>query len=179
MKNNNENGQNHYCHFVLTLQNRYINGTPPLFTLCMYSYFLKSWSNGNQCLSQLKLWVRISLMARFRCTTLCGKVCQWLATGRWFSPATPVFPFNKTDSHDITDILLKVALSTITLTHFMKKVLEICLRRGLLVLMWYIEIYSSINGTAEGLVCTASVVDCTRQAIETMLYFFYPGWHRD
>jgi hypothetical protein len=23
-------------------------------------------------------------------TTLCDKVCQWLATGRWFSPGTPV-----------------------------------------------------------------------------------------
>jgi hypothetical protein len=31
-------------------------------------------------------------------------VCQWLATGRWFSP---VFHTNKTDRHDITEILLK------------------------------------------------------------------------
>jgi len=23
-------------------------------------------------------------------TTLCDQVCQWLATGRWLSPATPV-----------------------------------------------------------------------------------------
>jgi hypothetical protein len=23
-------------------------------------------------------------------TTLCDKVCQWLATGQWFSPDTPV-----------------------------------------------------------------------------------------
>jgi hypothetical protein len=38
----------------------------------------------NQCLSPLMLWVRISIRAR--CTTLCEKVCQWLATGRWFSP---------------------------------------------------------------------------------------------
>jgi hypothetical protein len=29
------------------------------------------------------LWVRISI--RTKCTTLCDKVCQWLATGRWFS----------------------------------------------------------------------------------------------
>ena len=28
-------------------------------------------------------------------TTLCEKVCQWLATGRWFSPGTPVFSTNK------------------------------------------------------------------------------------
>jgi hypothetical protein len=45
--------------------------------------------------------------------TLCDKVCQWLATGRWFSPGTPVSSTNKTDRHDIAEILLKVALSTI------------------------------------------------------------------
>ena len=46
-------------------------------------------------------------------TTLCDKVCQWLATCRWFSVGTPVIHTNKTDRHDITEILLKVALNTI------------------------------------------------------------------
>jgi hypothetical protein len=27
-------------------------------------------------------------------TTLCGKVCQWLAAGRWFSPGTSVSSTN-------------------------------------------------------------------------------------
>jgi hypothetical protein len=49
--------------------------------------------------------------------TFYGKVCQSLAAGRWFSPGTPVSSFNKTDLHDTTEILLKVALDTITLTH--------------------------------------------------------------
>jgi hypothetical protein len=40
------------------------------------------------------------------------EVCQWLATGRWFSLGTPVSSNNKTDHHDITDILLKVLLNT-------------------------------------------------------------------
>ena len=31
--------------------------------------------------------------------------CQWLATGQWFSPGTPVSSTNKTDCHDITEIL--------------------------------------------------------------------------
>jgi len=44
-------------------------------------------------------------------TTLCDKICQWL--GQWFSPGTPVSSTNKTGRHDITDILLKVALNTI------------------------------------------------------------------
>ena len=74
------------------------------------------WSYGswiylcNQCLSPL-MWVRISI--RSSCTTLCDKVCQWLATGRWFSPGPSVSSTNKTDCHDITEILLKVALNTI------------------------------------------------------------------
>ena len=45
--------------------------------------------------------------------TLCDKVCQWLATGRWFSRGTPMSSTNKTDRHDITEILLKVTLSNI------------------------------------------------------------------
>ena len=61
------------------------------------------------------LWVRI--LIRERCTTLCDKVCQWLATGRWFSLGPPVSSINKTDCHDITEILLKVALNTIKQTN--------------------------------------------------------------
>jgi hypothetical protein len=60
------------------------------------------------------LWVRISIRAS--CTTLCDKVYQWLATGRWFSSDPPVSSTNKTNRHDITEILLKVALNTIKQT---------------------------------------------------------------
>ena len=34
-----------------------------------------------------------------------------LATGRWSSPRTPTFHINKTDLDDITEILLRGALS--------------------------------------------------------------------
>jgi hypothetical protein len=44
---------------------------------------------------------------------LSNKVCQCIAAGRWFSPGTPVSPTNKTDRHDITEILLNVLLNTI------------------------------------------------------------------
>ena len=47
-------------------------------------------------------------------TTLYDKVCQRLAAGRWFYMGTSVST-KKTDRHDITEILLKVALNTITL----------------------------------------------------------------
>ena len=56
------------------------------------------------------LWVRISIRAR--CTTLCDKVWQWLVTGQWFSLGAPVSSTNKIEHHDITEILLKVALNT-------------------------------------------------------------------
>ena len=68
----------------------------------------------NQCLSPLTLRVRISLKRDAFDSTLCDKVCQWLVT----DPGTPVSSTNKTDRHDITAILLKVALSTINLNIF-------------------------------------------------------------
>ena len=42
----------------------------------------------------------------------------WLATGQWFSL---VSGNNKSDRHDITEILLKMALNNITLTQFRSK----------------------------------------------------------
>ena len=48
-------------------------------------------------------------------TTLCDKICLWLAAVRWFYPGTTPSTINKTDLHDITEILLKLALNTITL----------------------------------------------------------------
>jgi hypothetical protein len=56
-----------------------------------------------------KLWAVLD-------TTVCDKVCQWLATGWWCSAGTPVSSINKPDSHDITEILLKVAFNTISQT---------------------------------------------------------------
>ena len=46
-------------------------------------------------------------------TTLCDIVCQWLVTGQWFSMGTLASSTIKTDYHDITEIVLKVALNTI------------------------------------------------------------------
>ena len=76
---------------------------------CIYNYLC------NWCLSPLMLLVQLLLKARS--TTLCDKVSQWLGAGRWFFPGPPVSSTNKTDRHDITEILLKVALSTINPTN--------------------------------------------------------------
>ena len=78
---------------------------------CLWSYGI--WIHNylcNQCLSPLMLWVWISIRAR--CTTLCDKVCQWLATGQWFSPGPPISSTNKTDCHDIIEILFIVVINT-------------------------------------------------------------------
>ena len=63
-------------------------------------------------LQRLTLAVRIPFRQGVLDTTLCDIVCQWVAAGRLFSP---VSFFNKTDRHDIGEILLKVALNTIKL----------------------------------------------------------------
>ena len=42
-----------------------------------------------------------------RDTTLCNKSCQWLATDRCFSPVSST---NKTDCHDIAELLLNVTV---------------------------------------------------------------------
>jgi hypothetical protein len=67
----------------------------------------------NQCLSPLKVWVEPRSWQGELDTTLCDKVCQWFVTGGWFSLGTPVSSTDKTDCHDITEILLKMALNTI------------------------------------------------------------------
>jgi hypothetical protein len=77
----------------------------------------ESSTNWNQCLSPLTLRVQIQLRRGVLNTTLCDKVCQWLVAGLWFSPGTPVSSTDKTDHHDITEILLKVAFNTINLTN--------------------------------------------------------------
>ena len=72
----------------------------------LYRHKVYSSCNSNQCLSPLTLWVRILLIARCtRYNITCDKVCQWLVTGRWFSPGTPVSFTNKTNRHDNWNIV--------------------------------------------------------------------------
>jgi hypothetical protein len=71
-------------------------------------------------LSPLTLEVRIPLRRSELDTTLCCKICQCPAAGRLFSPGTLVSSKNETDRHDITEILLKMAFTTITLTLTLK-----------------------------------------------------------
>ena len=87
-------------------------------------FYGPSWSYGiwiynylcNQCLSPITLYVQMPFRRGVLDTTVYDKVCQWLAAGQWFSPGTPVSSTNKTDRHDIDEILLKLALNTKSLT---------------------------------------------------------------
>jgi hypothetical protein len=84
-----------------------------------WSWSYGSWSYNylcSQCLSPLPLWVWNLLRRGVLDTTLCDKICEWHATGQWFSPCTPVSSTNKSYCYDITEILLKVVLNTITIT---------------------------------------------------------------
>ena len=83
-----------------------------------------SWSYGswiynyvcNQCISPLKLWISLLFRRGVLDTILCNIACQRLVTGRWCSLGTSVSSTNKTGRDDITELFLKVALSTTTLT---------------------------------------------------------------
>ena len=89
-----------------------------------------------------------------RCTTLYNKVFQWLVTGRWFSPSLPVSSINETDRHNITEIVLTVALYTkqtfyLSLTlHFIFKILVILGSVIVISILTITQVVGSItNGT--------------------------------
>ena len=88
--------------------------------LTLWSWSYGSWIYNylcNQCLSSLKLWVRIPLRRGVLDTTICDKVCHWLVTVQWVSLGTPISSAKKTY---ITEIMLKVALNTINQTYTKK-----------------------------------------------------------
>ena len=105
-----------------------------------WSWLYGSWIYNylcNQCLSPLTLWGWIPLKRGVLDTTLCDKVCQWLAAGQRFSPGTPVSSTNKTDHHDVAEILLKVALNTIKQTNIKKFLVLIYLHITFIILLFY------------------------------------------
>ena len=86
------------------------------FPTCLFLHFEQAAFNRKisfyhrySCKFESRLWRGVLI------TTLCDKVSQWLVAGRWFSLGTTVSSTNKTDCHDIAEILLKVAFNTIIL----------------------------------------------------------------
>ena len=90
----------------------YLLRTRPTLEL-LWSRSYGSWIYNylcNQCLSPLMLWVRMPFMARCtRYNIMCSSLS--VTCGRLVVSST-----NKTDRHEITDILLKVVLNTLTPT---------------------------------------------------------------
>ena len=61
-------------------------------------------SNCDETLNKVKeCWKNSIPLCIHDSSSLCDKVCQWLATCRWFSQGTLVSSTNKTDHHHIRD----------------------------------------------------------------------------
>ena len=98
----------------------------------------------NQYLSPLMLWVRLPLKWGVLNTILCVKICHGLAIGWWFSLGATFSSSNKTDSRDMTEILLKVALHTKTITHPFSEFVFCRLTFKYIVYVMFIVIYSVV-----------------------------------
>ena len=76
--------------------------------------YLQHYTYVVRCLSPITLWVRITLRWVLD-TTLCDTVCHWLWQVGGFLRSLRFPPsITLSDRHDITEILLKLALDTIT-----------------------------------------------------------------
>ena len=81
----------------------------------MRELFLKQSDSTSFILKKRKnYWVALNFLSKCIYNKL--ESCQWLVAGRLFSPGTPISSTNKTDRHDIIEIMFKVALNTITLS---------------------------------------------------------------
>ena len=85
-------------------------------------------------------------------------------TSQWFSPGTPVSSTNKTDSHDINEILLKVAVNTLTVTVYIS--FAICMFQALA---------GSCAGhdCKEGHICTGKTADGRFECKFKCKYFIF------
>jgi hypothetical protein len=77
------------------------------------------WSIGEICFKELFILILCTCIyiLSFIVHYINLLVCQWLVAGLWFSTLTPDSSTNKTDRHDIAEILLKVVLNTINQTY--------------------------------------------------------------
>jgi hypothetical protein len=79
----------------------YLLGLQPPRSLYFFNCELKNWGNENINVFFVYQFCKLS-------------VCLWLVAEQWLiSPNTPVSSSNKSDRHNITEILLRVVLNTI------------------------------------------------------------------
>ena len=82
----------------------------------LWSWSHSSWIYNylcNQCLLPLKLWIRTPFMARWPQYIMWSSLSETCERSVVFSGYSLVSSTNKTDRHNITEILLKVALNNI------------------------------------------------------------------
>jgi hypothetical protein len=86
--------------------------------------------------------------------------------GLWFSPCTPVSSTNKTDRHDITEILLKVALNTITQIRWLDRLVKIVYEISCMIFSFrfYLNVMVSeinrVKGSEKGPTIKMIIFDC-------------------
>jgi hypothetical protein len=76
----------------------------------LFNTEMKDFLRSDQHISFLTKYLEIKCV---KLSINSSKILDSLAHGRWFSPGTPTSSTTKTGRHDIAEILLKVALSTI------------------------------------------------------------------
>jgi hypothetical protein len=88
----------------------------------------------------LYIYYSWSLNILFLCTAS-DKDYQLLSHGRLFSPGTPASSTTKTGHHDITEILLKVALNTIIQFMFVFRLLQVILGD---FIVWCLDVFTIV-----------------------------------
>jgi hypothetical protein len=78
-----------YCRLMTWVRESHVGFFISILTILA---FLNTWEREliSYSVSPLTLWVQIPLRRGVLNTILCGKICQWLAAGRWFSRGTLV-----------------------------------------------------------------------------------------
>ena len=155
----------------------------------------------NKCISPLKLWVRISIrrgvqnymkfvndlqqiggflrVLRFP-PPIKLTATMWLkyCCNRWFSSCPPVSSTNKTDCHDIDEILLKVASITIKQTyHKMNTYTDVDYRQTVILPFLYLSAWAVVDVVLSKIF---SDLACTGVRVVLQLYIivyrYLPCW---
>ena len=145
----------------------------------LWSWLYGSWIYNT--LSPLALCVWLILRWGVLDTTLCDEVFQWLQTGWWFSPDTPVSFTNQSECHNITEILWKGALNTITLTLTLLlwycKIVTLwkCLKNSLIIFLLFVfsnSPFSNLHHHKDGIFTykIKMVTSCTVWAVLSMSF---------
>jgi hypothetical protein len=122
----------------------------------------------------IQIWYNINKSSSWRGvldTTLCNKVCQWLGSRQRFSP---VSSNNKTEYHDITEKLMKVALNSIIITlESSRNIVFICTIHTMIHKPQYLDVLSSEIEKSLYKICLLYIYKDTFIYIIQILYRYF------